>query len=572
MKKIGDHLKRNGAAWLVLAALFLVLALVNYLPLFELLKESLREDGRWSLVNFARFFNFENPVYLRALWGSVAISVLTVLGSALVGVPLAILFTRFQFPGRKLFGALVTLPVLLPPLVGVIAFYFLMGESGILPRVLQKVFVLESAPLVMRGVPAILLIHVYSFYVFFYLFARNALAGLDRSLEEAAHGLGASRLMLWRRVILPQLKPALLGASMLVFMNSMASFTAPYMFGGNWRFLSLEIYNAKLNGDLALALTQAVILAGISLLFLMLMRWYGRRHPEGRGSKGVAMPPRNVTKMWQKIVLASCSSVMIVLLVLPQLTLALIAFVKNGTWTWQILPEQFTLENFVSLFTASEVAKPWLNSLWMSAVATAAGVVAALVAAYFTARPRHGRFISGVIDASVMLPWAVPGTVIAMALIILFDEPHWFTGGSILIGSSALLPLAYFIRHLPIQFRATVAAFTQLDPALEEAAQNLGAGWPMRFRRVVLPLILPGLVTGSMMAFVIALGEFVSSILLFTYSNRPLSLAIFSEIRLFNLGSAAAYAIILTVLIGAVMWISQKWVGGENESIPKQNA
>lgn len=560
-----DQLQRNYASWLVLAALFFVIALVIYFPLLEMLKESLRINEQWSLANFTRFFDFDNPAYLRALWGSVAISALTVLGSALVGVPLAILFTRFHFPGRKLFGVLVTLPLLLPPLVGVIAFYFLMGETGIVPRVLQKALGLKSAPLVMAGVPAILLVHVYSFYVFFYLFSRNALAGFDRSLEEAANGLGASRFMLWRRVILPQLKPALLGASMLVFMNSMASFTAPYMFGGNWRFLSLEIYNAKLNGDLGLAITQAVILAGISLLFLFLMRWYGRDHPASRGSKGVAMPPRFVTKPWQKILLALVGGVMIALLMLPQLTLVLIAFVKNGTWTWQVLPEEFTLANFAGLFTSSRVAEPWLNSLWMSALATVLGVVVALGAAYFT---RRKNAMSHVLDASVMLPWAVPGTVIAIALIILFDEPHWFTGNEVLIGTAAILPLAYFIRHLPIQFRALVAAFTQLDPALEEAAQNLGANWAMRFRRVVLPLILPGLVTGGMMAFVIALGEFVSSILLYTYSNLPLSIAIFSELRLFNLGSAAAYAVLLTILIALAMWLSQKWVGTREENLP----
>ncbi len=565
--RVTDHLKRNRLSWLALAGLFLLLSLVIYLPLIELFAESLKENGRWSFINFQRFFDFNNPAYLRALWGSIAISVLTVIGSAIVGVPLAILFSRFQFPGRKVFGVLVTLPVLLPPLVGVLAFYFLMGETGIIPRVLQKTLGLQSAPLVMRGVPAILLVHIYSFYVFFYLFARNALAGLDRSLEEAASGLGASRSMLWRKVIFPQLQPALLGAGMLVFMNSMASFTAPYMFGGAWRFLSLEIYNAKLNGDLALANTQAVILASFSLLFLLLMRWYGRDHPTARGSKGVALPPRRVTQAWQKVLLAGIGSVLIVLLLLPQLTLVLIAFVKNGTWTWQILPEQFTFENFVSVFTSRDAAEPWRNSLWMSALATVCGAVVAMLAAYFTARPRHGRAWSHLLDASVMLPWAVPGTVIAMALIILFDEPYWFTAGNILIGSAAILPLAYFIRHLPIQFRAIVAAFTQLDPALEEAAQNLGAHWWMRFRRVLLPLLLPGIITGGMMAFVIALGEFVSSILLYTYSNRPLSIAIFSELRLFNLGSAAAYSVLLTVLIGLIMWLSQKYGGDRDEGL-----
>jgi iron(III) transport system permease protein len=202
----------------------------------------------------------------------------------------------------------------------------------------------------------------------------------------------------------------------------------------------------------------------------------------------------------------------------------------------------------------------------MSGLATCLGVVVGTATAYFASRPKQWPKLAGVLDASVMLPWAVPGTVIAMALIILFDTPHWFTGGAVLVGTATLLPLAYFIRHLPIQFRATVAAFGRLDPALDEAGQNLGASWWLRFRRVTLPLILPGVATGAMMAFVIALGEFVSSILLYTFSNRPLSVAIFSELRLFNLGSAAAYSVLLTVLIGVVLGLAQKWTGGQDMS------
>lgn len=553
-------MKRDAASILLLAVLLLVLGLLIYYPLAELLQESLRAGGRWSWRNYARFFDWDQPVYLRALWGSVNLSLLTVLGSALLGLPLAVLFTRFQFPGRKLFGVLVSLPILLPPLVGVLAFYFLISDTGILPRLLQKVFSLPAAPLVLRGVPAILLVHVYSFYAFFYLFCRNALQSLDRSLEEAAGGLGARRALIWRRVILPQLRPAMIGAALLVFMNSMASFTAPYLFGGSWRYLAVEIFNAKLNGDMPLAITQAVILAAISILFLLLLRWYENRHPAGagRGSKGLSAPPAAVVARWQKLLLSALSAMLIFLLMLPQLIIILIAFVKNGTWTWQLLPEQFTFENFTALLVSREAARPWWNSFWMSAVATAVGVIVATVAAYFSAYQKQWPRAAGVIDLTVMLPWALPGTVIAVALIIFLDEPHWFTGGKILIGTAAILPLAYFIRHLPMQFRATAAAFSNFDPALDEAAQNLGARPWRRFARITLPLILPGIVTGAMLAFVVALGEFVSSILLYTYENQPLSIAIYSELRLFNLGTAAAYSVLLTVLIGLAAWLAQK--------------
>jgi iron(III) transport system permease protein len=565
--------------WPLLLLLFLILTITILFPLAVMVRESLQSEGQFSLASYRQFFDLKQSANLRALFGSVNISVLSVLFSALVGVPIAVVFSRFDFPGRKLFGVLVTLPILLPPLVGVLAFYFLLGETGILPRFLQVVLGLPEPPLVMRGVSAILIVHVYSFYVYFYLFVRNALMATDPSLEEAASGLGAGRLLVWRKVIFPQLMPAIIGASLLVFMSSMASFTAPLLFGGNWRFLTLEIYNAKLNGDLPLAITQSVILATISLLFLILMRRFGGTAiaGHGRGSKGVTrMASSNGRNFrWpQKTLLAVIGGVVMFVLVLPQLTLILISFVKNGTWTWQILPDTFTIENFTTMISEPEFAKFFWNSLWMSGLATLAGVLVSLAAAWLQSihasrrtNNRRSRAFSDLIDVVVMLPYAIPGTVIGIALIAAFNEAHWFTAGNILVGTVMILPLAYFIRHLPIQFRATAAALAQFDPALDEAARNLGASWWRRLYRVTVPLILPGVATGAMVALVIALGEFVSSILLYTYANVPLSIAIFAELRLFNLGSAAAYSVVLTLLIGVVMWLTQKWVGERGTTI-----
>jgi iron(III) transport system permease protein len=559
--------------WPLLLPLFFILVTTILFPLVVLVRESLQVNGDFSLATYRRFFDFTQAANLQALFGSVNISILTVIFSALCGIPLAILFARFDFPGRKLFGVLVTLPVLLPPLVGVLAFYFLLGETGILPRLLQWLFNLPEAPLVMRGAPAILVVHVYSFYVYYYLFVRNALLAADPALEEAARNLGANRGLVWRRVIFPQLLPAILGASLLVFMTSMASFTAPYIFGGNWRFLTVEIYNSKLNGDMPMAITQAVIIAGISLLFLILMRLQSGQALAGfgRGTKGATRSRhlRNLPRL-QKMLLASLGVIVMFSLILPQLTLVMIAFVKNGSWTSQILPDTFTLENFTTLWRQRQFVQPFWNSFWMATVATLIGAAVSLVAAWLQSKlttSNRSRVAPALLDAIVMLPYAIPGTVIAIALIAAFNEPYWFTAQNILVGTAAILPLAYFIRHLPIQFRATAAALAQFDPALDEAARNLGASFWRRMSRVTIPLILPGIVTGATVALVNALGEFVASILLYTYSTEPLSVRIFSELRLFNLGSAAAYSVILTTIIGLVMWLNQKWVGDRSTTI-----
>jgi len=118
--------------------------------------------------------------------------------------------------------------------------------------------------------------------------------------------------------------------------------------------------------------------------------------------------------------------------------------------------------------------------------------------------------------------------------------------------------VVYFLRFMPLVVRAVQASMEQLDPALNEAAGSLGARWWQRFSRVTLPLIWPGAVAGTLLAFVIALGEYVASVLVFVPSNRPISIAIASELRDFNLGSAAAYGMILILIISASMIVAAR--------------
>ncbi|RMD98495.1 MAG: ABC transporter permease subunit [Calditrichaeota bacterium] len=235
----------------------------------------------------------------------------------------------------------------------------------------------------------------------------------------------------------------------------------------------------------------------------------------------------------------------------------MISFVKNGTWTSQLLPNQFTLENYFNLVRDPKVAEPILNSVQMAAIATVGNVLLALMVSYWNVL--KGWWWKRVSEIVVMLPWAIPGTVIAIALIVAYNRPHWFTLGQVLVGTFWILPLAYFIRHLPVVYRATHSAFSRFEKSQEEAARSLGAGPFLLWRKVIFPAIRPAVLAGALLVLVMSLGEFVSSILLYTFSNRPISVAILAEVRLFNLGSAAAYGVFLTVLIFLITWLSAKW-------------
>lgn len=545
------------ASWLGLGVILLLVWLVLYPNLF-LLADSFREGAEWTLEHYRQFA--ASRAEREALWNSIWISGASVLLSALIGVPLAFLFSRYDFPGRMLLGALVALPVLLPPLVGVIAFLFLYGESGFLARIVQGVLGLERPPWRLTGPWAILLVHAYTMYVYFFLFTSAALARVDRGYAEAAAALGASRLTILRRITLPLLAPALAGAALLVFMTSMGSFSAPYIFGGGFRVLATQIYVSKLNGDLAIAAVETVILAIVSILFLAMLQAYeaGRSYT-GAGKGAVSGPALLRGERRHRNALAFLAWCLTFVLLLPHATVLLVSFVPEGTWTTQLFPPEYSTSNYLRLFSDRETLIPIVNSLQMATLATLANVVLAFSAAYLLVRRSfRGR---AVLNALVILPWALPGTVLAIALATTFSVHQPLAGRFLLVGSFAILPLAYFIRNIPLVTRAALTSFRQFDPALEEASASLGASWPTTMRRVAFPLVLPGLAAGALLAFVTALGEFVASILLYTHRTRPISIAILSELRAFDFGAAAAYGVFLIVLMAAVFLFGYRKIG-----------
>jgi iron(III) transport system permease protein len=508
--------------------------------------QSFFPEGTLSASTYIRFFS--TPSSREAFTNSLLISVATVVLSAAIGVPLAFLFHQYEFRGRRILRAIASAPVLLPPLVGVIAVLFLYGESGVISRGIQMALGLAAPWPNLSGLSAILFVHAYSMYVYFFMFTSAGLERLDTAMQEAAETLGASPFAKLTRVTLPLLAPSLVGASLVTFMSSMASFSAPYIFGGGIRVLAVEIFNSKLNGNIPMALVETVLLAVSSLSVLFVLRWYEGRHKYSSVGKGVASKRTAITSKLGKVIAASVGATAVLFLLLPHLMVVVMSFVKDGTWTTEWLPPSYTAENYIRVFRDPAFFEPVRNSLWMSGVATAANLVWGLAATFWLRRRQDNlrRFA----DLLIVLPWALPGTVVALSMLEAFS--------AVLAGAVILLPFVYFIRNVPLVVRAIDASFAQIDPAVEEAAATLGSTTAYTIRRVILPLVFPGAIAGSLLAFITALGEFVSSIIVYVYSNRPISIEILSQLRQFNLGTASAYGVLLIILIAVTLLAGER--------------
>lgn len=534
--------------------LTVLLAWIVVFPIALVALGSVRGEAGWTLEYLAAFAA-ERRAW-GALWNSLWISVASVLLAGTIGIPLAFVFERLDFPGRRVLGALVALPAVLPPLVGVIAFMFLYGESGFAAHVVRAVLNLSGDPWRLRGWGAILLVHAYSMYVYFYLFGRAGLAKIDASMLEAAHSLGHGTWGTLRRVTLPLLRPQVGAAALLTFMTALGSFSAPYVFGGGFRVMTTQIVASKLNGDIAMSLVETAALATVALMGLVLYRrtQTGRSVAAvGKGTPPAAHALRLPLARWGAAMLGWGFAI---LLLLPHATLLLVSFVPAGTWTTQAVPPEYTLANYGVLVTDPVRLRPLVNSLWMASAATIAAVGLALWVGRLVVQKRVS--LRNTIETLTTVPWAVPGTVLAIALAMAFSvRAPWF-GRWVLVGTVVILPLAYTVRNIPIVCGAIVAGFRQLDASLEEAAAALGAGRWRTMRRVTVPLLLPAILAGGALAFATALGDFVTSVVLYTYDTRPISIEILSALREFDIGVAAAYGVVLMSISAGAMVVGTK--------------
>lgn len=546
--------RRGGVkgTWLLALPVLIVLLWTVVYPNASIIVGSF-DHGLRSWRQFAA-----SPTDREALRTTLVIAIGSVIASVAVGLPLAFLLTRVEFRGRRLLSVVATLPAALPPLVGVVAFLFLYGESGVVTRGVQALIGLDHAPWTLNGAGAIIFVHAYTMYVYVFLFVSAGLERLDTSLDEAAAGLGASRSFRLRRVTLPLLTPAIAGSMLLVFMSALGSFSAPYIFGGGLRVLSTQIVASKLNGAMDLAYVETTVLAVGAIGALILLRWFERRRTYAVSSKGSVVRTRLHSRSARTLT-PIVGVILVVILVLPHAMVVLVSFARDGTWTTQVLPPDYTLDNFRRLATDSDLWVPIWNSVSMTAIATVLDIVVCLLAAYLLVLRRFR--VRWLLATLVALPWAIPGTAIGLGLASTFDRTSLASARVLLVGTFWILPLAYFVRGVPLVSSATEGSLRQMDPSLEDAARGLGASWWLTMRRVVLPAARPGLVAGAMLAAIAAVGEFVASIVLFTQANRPISMEILSQLRNFAFGTAAAFSVVLIALVLAITLIS-RWAEG----------
>lgn len=535
---------RGKDPWLAAAlAVSVVLIALVVLPQLWLLRASLAApDGTLTLANFARFFS--EARYLNALRNSVLLSLSVCALAMAVAVPLAFVHARYRLPGKGAVLTLAAMATVTPPFLGAYVWVMLLGWSGLLSSALRAIGIPFDS---IVGFSGIVWVGAWSAVGLVFLFAYDAFSTMDPSLEEAAMSVGGSRLRAYLRISLPMATPALLTVGYLVLMGAFTDFGTPRIIGGDVEVLPVLVYNAFL-GEVAtqpaMASTASLVMVAISTVVLMAQRFVLTRRSYALSGSARARP-RELSRAGTVVAMAGTGLVFL-LVFTPHAVVTALSFV---TWTMDVPHLPVTLGNYEALGRRS--LSPVLVSYGLALVSTLAAVLTGAVAAYVVVR-KSFVVLGPALNALVMLPYLIPGTVLAVGLIVAFSRPPLA-----LTGTGAILAIAYFIRKLPYAMKAAEAALYQVHPSLEEAAMSVGAAPARAFRDVTVRLILPGLASGATLTFLATITELSATIMLYSAAWTTMTVVIFQAAQgmggQFGVASATAVVMMASIYVPLYM-------------------
>jgi iron(III) transport system permease protein len=485
-----------------------------------------------TLGNYVRFF--AEARFRQALINSLASSFLAVAGAALVAVPLAFLLARYRLPGKGAILTLVTMATVSPPFLGAYAWVLLLGRSGMISPFLRDLGIPWRSII---GPGGVVWAMIWTIYPVLFLLVYDAFTNLDPSLEEAALSVGASPLRSILTISLPMATPAILTGGYLSLSAAFADFGTPRLIGGEFTTLPVLIYYeflSEVQGNPSMASAASVVMVAASTAFLLLQRYLVSRRSYAVVSVRRAAE-RPLSTLGRGLLLLH-AGIILLLSFTPHLVVVLSSFL---TWKYGLLKWIFTLDNYRELFSRS--MSPIVVSYFLSVTATALDILAGLVIAYIVVRKGY-RIIAPALNALVMIPYIVPGTVLAIGLIIVFNRPPL-----ILTGTWIILCLSYFIRKLPYSMKAAESALYQVHPSLEEAAMSVGASSTRTFRDITARLITPGIVSGGTMSFLVIITELSSTIMLYAAPWITMTIVIF--VNAIDAGAPFGIASAMTVVL-----------------------
>ncbi len=540
ISRYGHEIKIASRDPVLFAAIILILlSLIIFilLPLFYVVITSIKLEN--NTYGFQIFKDVISSQYLRkAFLNSIMMGLLTAIGGSAIGYLFAYTITRTDIPFKKILHVIAIIPVVSPPFIGALSIIMLFGNNGLITYSLFKIV---NFPI--YGFRGLLFAQILTFFPIAFVTLRGVIESISPTLEDAAQDLGGSRWKVFYKVTLPLTFPGIASAMLVLFIETLADFGNPLILAGSqFPVLSVQAY-LEITGmyDLPKGSALALFLLIPSITAYILQKyWVSRKQYVTITGKPTTSTIKSVSEYAKWILFSLCMIVTLVVFLIYA-TIVWGAFVK--VWGHD---NTFSLQNFEYVFSVG--FKAVKDTLIIAGVSTPFAGLLGMVIAFLVIRKQFPgkRFM----EFTSMLSFAVPGTVIGIGYILAFNKPP-----ILLTGTLAILVLNFVYRYIPVGIQSGVAILRQIDPTIEEAAIDLGADSKKTFFKITLPLMVPAFFSGLIFSFVRAMTAISAAIFLVSSSWNLMTVQIMSQVDSGRLGSAAAFSVILVVIILMAMFL-----------------
>jgi iron(III) transport system permease protein len=528
-----SHKIRDPALSLSVAVIWAFLALFILFPLVKILIITFEKGGHFSLDYVLQIMS--RPNHYKAFWNSLLLGSLVGAAGTAIGFFFAFTAVRANLSKRwtAFLDLAIILPLISPPFTTAIAMIFSFGPRGLITFDLLGIRGFNT-----YGLHSTFFAETITYFPIAYLTLKAILAGIDFNVEDMAFSLGGSRWRVFRTVTLPLTVPGLANAFLLLFAASLADFATPLILAGNSfpvlptdAFLQITgLFDLKGGAVLSFALLVPSL-----VVFVLQRYWVSRRYYVTiTGKSGAQTAIKSVSPLAGQVLLAIC--ILLSLLIVYFYALLFYASVVVAFGANHAL----TLKHYRVVFT--EGLKAIQDTLLIAGASMLLGGLYGVVVGYLVGKKR---FITRpAMEIVSMVNYALPGTIVGIAYLIAFNSPPF-----LITGTAAIIVAAYVFRYGATGIRTTVAILQQIDPSIEEASQSLGAGTLTTFRRVTLPLILPGLFAGLGVVFIRSMTAISATIFLVSLQWTLITVRILEKMTELELGVAAAFSILVVAIV-----------------------
>ena len=552
--------KLNWKDWLIRIGLIWFLVTFIIYPNIDLVLSVFVKDGQFSLDAVNRVL--KSPRAIQSIMNSFKLALSLIVTVNVVGL-LCVLFTEyFDIKGAKILKLGYMTSLIYGGVVLATGYKFVYGPYGMITRILQN-FLPNLDPNWFVGYGAVLFIMTFSGTANHTLFLTNTIRGVDYHTIEAARNMGAKPFTVFRKIVLPTLTPTLFALTIMIFLSGLSAVAAPMIVGGK-QFQTINpmiITFAGMGNSRDLAALLAIVLGVATTILLSIMNKIekGGNYISISKTKAPLKKQKITSKPWN-IIAHIVAYALFVVFMLPLIFIVLYSFTDPvAIQTGNLSLANFTLENYHQFLTNSVAFSPFLVSFVYASLAAITATVLAVVFARVV-RKHKARFDSFFEYGA--LPWLLPSTLLAISLLFTFNQPQPLVFNQILVGTFVILLIAYIIVKIPFSYRMVRAILFSVDDEMEDAARSMGASSFYTMMKVIIPFILPVVLSVIALNFNSLLTDFDLSVFLYHPLAQPLGITIRSAGDETATSNAQAlvfvYTIVLMIISSTVLYFTQR--------------